>query len=117
MHQSRWEPREWLPSRDFEVGPPIDSCHRRFPMTPSPQEGVSIAPARATATACLQELFECVVAISVSSTSQGCVSGRRACPRVPASPKMYPSRTREESQSRHRRQQHMPICRSFVQAL
>jgi hypothetical protein len=47
----------------------------------------------------------------------GCVARRRACPRVTASPKMYPSRTREESKSRPRRQHYMPICRAFVQAL
>jgi hypothetical protein len=46
------------------------------------------------------------------------VARRRACPRVPASPKMHPSRTREESRSRHYRQHSMaPICRAFVQAL
>jgi hypothetical protein len=45
------------------------------------------------------------------------VARRRARPRVPASPKMYPSRTREASGSRHCRQHYMPICRAFVQAL
>jgi hypothetical protein len=36
---------------------------------------------------------------------------------VPASPKMYPSRTREESEFRYHGQQEMPICRDFLQAL
>jgi hypothetical protein len=30
---------------------------------------------------------------------------------------MYPSRTREESKSRHYRQHNMPICMVFVEAL
>ena len=40
-----------------------------------------------------------------------CVARRRACPRVPASPKMYPSRTRDQSKSRHHGQHNIPICR------
>jgi hypothetical protein len=87
-------------------------------MTPSlAKEGVSVAPARATEMTCLQELFECVVAIECLEHVPGCVARRRACPRVPASPKMYPPRTREVSESRHRRQRYMPICRAFRQAL
>ena len=42
------------------------------------------------------------------------VTRARECPPVP---KCYPSRTREDSQSRHCRQHNMPICRVFLQAL
>ena len=38
----------------------------------------------------------------------------RQTARVPASSKMYPSRTRESPKSRHRRQHYRPICRAFV---
>jgi hypothetical protein len=40
---------------------------------------------------------------------------RLTCPRVPARPKMYPSRTRDESDSRRHRQHNMPVCRAFLQ--
>jgi putative transposase len=40
-----------------------------------------------------------VVAIECLEHVSGCVARRPACPRVPASPKMYPSRTREASVS------------------
>ena len=80
-------------------------------MTPSlAQEGVSVAPARATETACLQELFECVVAIECLEHVSGRVARRHACPRVPTSPKMYLSRIRKVSESRHRRQHWMPFA-------
>ena len=66
-----------------------------------------------TPNACLQELFESEVAIESLEHAPGCVARRRPCPRVRASPKMYPYRTREESKSRHGRQ-HYPIYRAFV---
>jgi hypothetical protein len=44
----------------------------------------------------LQQFFDYVVAIKCLEHVLCCVARRRGCPRVPASPKMYPSRTREE---------------------
>src|SRR5215218_3374923 len=74
-------------------------------MTPSLGEGESASrPARATPMACLQELSESVAAIERLEHVPARVARRRACPRVAASPKMYPSRTREKSKSRHHRQ-------------
>jgi hypothetical protein len=63
------------------------------------------------------ELSEPVVAIDCLEHVPRCVAICRACPRVPASPKMHPSRTREESEFRHHGQHQMTICRAFVQAL
>ena len=65
----------------------------------------------------LQELSESVAAIERLEHVLACVARRRACPRVAASSKMYPSRTREKSKSRHHRQHYMPTCRAFVQAI
>jgi hypothetical protein len=46
--------------------------------------------------------------------SQPASPGRsRACPRVPARPKMYPSHPRGGSAFCRRRQQYSPLCRSF----
>ena len=72
-------------------------------------EGVSLTPVRATPTGCLQALF----GRSSDSSAFSVCRQTRACPRVLASRKMYPSRTREESKSRHYRQHNMPICRAF----
>src|SRR5262245_53607544 len=83
-------------------------------MTPSVAKEVgSFAPTRATPTVGLQERSEPVVAIGCLDRVPRCVARRRACPQVPASPKMYPSRTCEVAKSRHNRQHHMPICRAF----
>jgi hypothetical protein len=97
-------------------------AHKRpsvgIPMNPSlAKEEVSVAPARATSMACLQELFERAVVIECLERVRGCDARRCACPPVPASPKMYPSRTRGESKSRHHGQHNMPICRAFLQAI
>jgi hypothetical protein len=111
------------PARDSGMSPPrqrkrpatrhSSGCRTQVPLTPSlAKEVVSVAPARATPNVGLQELSEPMVAIKCLERVQGCVARRRACPRVPASPKcprvpaspkMYPSRTREASISRHRR--------------
>ena len=78
------------------------------------KEGVQVAPAWTTPLACLQELSERVVAIERLELAPDCVARRRVCPRVPASPKMYPSRTRKGSRLRHYRQHKTPICRYFI---
>jgi hypothetical protein len=81
------------------------------------KESVTFAPARATADALLRELSKRVVTHECLERAEFWVARRRACPRVPASPKMYPSRTREASKIRRRRQHYMPIYRAFGQAL
>ena len=81
------------------------------------KEVVRFASVRATQNGALQELSELEAALEGLALVGGWDARRRACPRVPASPKMYPSRTRKASKSRHYRQRHMPICRAFVQAL
>ena len=43
----------------------------------------------------------------------GRVAGRRACPRVPARPKMYPSRTRDDARFRRDRQHYTPHLQGF----
>jgi hypothetical protein len=58
------------------------------------KEVLAFAPARATRNALLQALSWLVVAIEAVDHDPRCVARRRACPRVAASPKMYPSRTR-----------------------
>ena len=55
-------------------------------------------PAGATPTTCLQDLFERVIAIVVALRPFRTVS-QQGGPRVPASPKMCPSRTRGESRT------------------
>ena len=62
------------------------TCETRVELsTPSlTKEGVSVAPARATA--CLQEPFECVVATSVSSAFRGRVARRRGIATPPVCP-------------------------------
>ena len=80
------------------------------------KEGVSAAPARATPTLCLQELSSAGVALRCAERVSGYVARRRACPRVPASPKMYPSRTRDDARFRRSRQHNMPIYRAFVRS-
>jgi hypothetical protein len=77
------------------------------------KEVVSVAPARTTLNAYLQELFECVVEKRVSRARSTRVARRRPCPRVSASPKMYPSRTREGSEFRRRRQHYKLILQGF----
>jgi hypothetical protein len=81
------------------------------------KEVLIFAPPRATPNPFLQALSESVVAIESGERASRCVAKDRACPRVPANPKTYPSGTREASKSRLGRQQHMPICRAFIQAL
>ena len=80
------------------------------------KEGVSVAAVWQRRPACLQELSQSVAAIERLDHVADRVARRRACPRVPASPKMYPSRTREASKSRHGRQHYKPICRAFMQS-
>jgi hypothetical protein len=75
-------------------------------LTPSlAKDGLTCAPAWATAIALLQGLSDQMAAIGSVDRALRYVARRHACPRVPASPKMYPSRTREASKSRHCRQQ------------
>src|SRR6266496_762689 len=81
------------------------------------EEVLRSAPARATPIPSLQELWESMLAIELVEHALCCVGRRRPCPRVPASPKMYPSRTREVSKPCRRRQHHKPICRAFSEAL
>jgi hypothetical protein len=88
------------------------------PKTPSlAKEGVATAPVRATENGALQEPSELVVAIGCDEHNMRWVARRRACPQVPASPKMYPSRTRDASGFRRSRQHKMPVCRAFLEAL
>jgi hypothetical protein len=59
------------------------------------KEGVGIAPARATSTACLQELCELAVAIEISSTFRAVsrdVACARECPPVPKWTRLVPAR-------------------------
>jgi hypothetical protein len=77
------------------------------------KEGFACTPARPTAIALLQELSQSMATIESVDHALPRVARRRACPRVPASPKMYPSRTRQASKSRHRRQHIMPYLQGF----
>jgi hypothetical protein len=89
-----------------------------IPMTPSlAKEGVSVAPAKATPMASLQELSSGRSRSSVPSTFRAVsrdVARARACP---VSSKMYRSRTREAARICRPRQHYRPIYRAFVQAL
>ena len=55
--------------------------------------------------------------VRVSRTLRGCVARRRACPRVPASPKMPPSRPREVPSLAIPGNTRCPFCRALRQAL
>jgi hypothetical protein len=64
-----------------------------MPETPSlAKEMLSFAPPRATTSAFFQEFSDSMLAIGAAEHAPRCVGGRRPCPRVPASPKMYPRR-------------------------
>ena len=63
-------------------------------LDPLCREGVSVTPPWTTPTASLQDRFKRAVAIESLEHVSDCAARRRAWAPVPASPKMYPSRTR-----------------------
>jgi len=73
------------------------ACVARSLIPSLAKEGVTVVPAWATLTLGLQALSASERAITGLGHAPACVALDRACPRVPASPKMYPSRTREAS--------------------
>jgi hypothetical protein len=85
-------------------------------MTPfSSVGGVSLTSARATQSSGLQELVERRSRFGHLEHVPDHVARRRACPRVPASPKVYPSRTRgriEISPVQATQHAHLQGCRA-----
>jgi hypothetical protein len=102
--------------------PPLEVAVRRpqlvdlaewSPVTPSlAKEGIRFVPAQGNAGG----LFAGLSSESPRLTKSRMCREASRVPRVPASSKMYPSRTREKPKSRHLRQHNIPICRAFLQA-
>jgi hypothetical protein len=89
------------PEADPRAQPPTNARPADVTDPSSTEEGLAYAPLQTTAIALLQGLSGLRRPRSGPPTRAALVARRPACPRVPASSKMYRSRTREEPKSRH----------------